>query len=582
MILAIKDSYTKILLNFNDSVTYDECEDNIWKESENVTLEEILFPVPVAYFNGSGVLSLESGEELPCDSSITYELWIYLIEGHFGFSSDRAYRGDTVCLCIGDEGIGYDTGITSYYPGQYVVAGSRETRLLSLNEWHYITLSVDKGKNHYISIDGNIVYSGFNSRDYSLSFLPMQLGSVPTWAYGRSNSFSFKGYIKGFRISSGIARYKNNFKCPTFPNAPNQEVAVNISIPNSEKSGSYKGKNEITYYYRVSFSKVSNNEALISVNYGKSSKEIKNSFSSISTTFNFDNYMNSEAILLSKANSEINKLKEYLNEIIDEIILPEESVIEYISDTTGIRYYLKQSLFTVDNAISSCRIVVNTFYSKDLTSFNNKYSQKVIRVNSENYSQYNSELLNLMESEINTCEFFLDTLIDTNILVPNTVYKNILAKNGDTYYLRLVYTLGLVTDTLAIINFKTTWGDTAEFKFTFSSKTFYIDASNYSFYYSLLSRLGNSELLDCAKMFENISNSKIIIRIEKNTKIKNIVTYSNTEINNKYQELISSKGQRLFCKVLNEEEKANTENLLDLSILAFRKNKDIFYIKNSF
>lgn len=575
--MAIKDNYTKILLNFNDSLTKDECEENIWKESGEIYLEKNLFSSPVAYFNGSGNLYLDS-EEISCDSSITYEFWIYLIEGHFGFSSDRA-RDDTVCLCIGNEGIGYETGITSYYPGQYTVAGSREINLLSLNEWHYITLSVENGNNHYISIDGNMTYLKSNSREYPLKFLPIQLGSTPTWAYGRSNPFSFRGYIKGFRISSGIARYKNNFKCPSFPNAPGQEIAINISIPKSEKSGSYRAKNSITYFYRVLFSKVSNSEALIQVFYGKNSKDIR--YSETSVAFTFYDFMNSEVILLSKANEEINKLKDYLNLIIDEINLPEESKFQYISEDTGIQYFIRQKYSSIDNTIYSCRIVLNTFFSK-YSDFSNesRFSVKAVPITPDNYSQTNSLLLDLSESELSSCKLFLDSLIGSNILIPSAKYKNIKAKNGDIYYIRIIYSLGQVSDTLANINYRTTWGNTAEFKFTYSNKSFFINSGNFKNYFSVISRLGENELNKCAQMFDNISNEKIIIRRNDNS-TGNIITYSETESSKRYLGiLVNDSDERLYCKLIDETEIANT---VSSAMLAIRNdNNKICYVSNDF
>lgn len=565
--------YSKILLNFNDSISYDECGNN-WNESGSVSLEEHLFSVPVAYFNGTeSCLYLES-EEISCESSVTYEFWIYLIEGHFGFTSNRAYRDDTVCICIGNEGIGFDTGITTYYPGLYVVSGSRESGLLSLNKWHYITISVDKFNNHFISIDGNIEYSGFNSRNYSLKFLPTQLGSTPTWAYGRSNIFPFKGFIKGFRVSSGIARYTNNFKCPEFPKAPGQEIGINISIPNSEKSGSYTGKNSITYYYKISFSKISNKDALVSVNYGKNLKEINANYSSSIIEFNFDNYMNSEVILLSKANSELTNLKNFFDSIIDEINLPEDSIVNYTSEITNINYSIRQNYYSVDNSISSCQIVLATYFKKDSSEI--KFSQKVLSVNSDNYSQLNSNLLDLSESELNSCKQFLDTLIDKNILIPNAQYKNIKAKNGNIYYLRLTYSLGQVSDTLANINYKTSWGTTAEFKFTYSNKTFYIDSSNFTFYYSLLSKLGNNELLECAKMFENISSEKIIIKNDNIT--RSIITYSKPDSFGNYLGIFKNNDKRIFCKLMEENKIASKDDFL----LAIKKDNKIYYISNDF
>lgn len=574
--MAIKDRYTKILLNFNNSIIKDECEENIWKKSENISLEENLFSSPVAHFNGFGNLSLENSEEISCDSSITYEFWIYLIEGHFGFSSNNV-KNDSISICIGNEGIGYETGITSYYPGFYVVAGSEKSNLISLNEWHYITLSVVNGNNHYISIDGNIVYSGLNSRNYPLKFLPTQLGSTPTWAYGRSNPFSFKGYIKGFRISSGIARYTSNFECPIFPNAPGQEVAVNIFIPNSEKSGSYRAKNSITYYYRVIFSKVSNKEALIQVFYGKTSRDIR--YSEKSIIFNFDNFMNSETILLSRANEEINTLKEHLNSIIDEIILPEDSKIQYISEDTGIQYFIRQKYFSIDNTIYSCRIVLNTFYSKNSDfSSESKFSMKVVSVTPDNYSQINSLLIDLSESEISSCKEFLNTLIDTNILIPDTKYKNIQAKNGDIYYMRLVYSLGQVSDTLANINYRVTWGNTAEFKFTFSNKSFFIDSEIFKNYYSTVSRLGENELNKCVQMFENISSNKIMIK-GSNEITRNIITYLKADSSNNYIGILKNKdNKRIYCKLLDENEITR----IDSSILVIRKDSKLYYINDSF
>ena len=577
--MAVKDSYTKILLNFNDSnnILLDECEENIWSASGNISLEKNLFSsTTCAYFNNSGTLYLN--ECIPIsDSSITYEFWIYIIEGHFGFSSDRAYRDDCICLCVGNEGIGYDTGVTSYYSGQYVVAGSKETNLISLNEWHYITLSVSEGKNHYISIDGNIVYSGFNSRGYSVNYLPSQLGSVPTWAYGRSNSFPFKGYIKGFRISSGIARYTSNFECPVFPNAPGQNTAINISIPNSEKSGSFKAKNGITYYYQSSYSKISNYQVQIFIYYRKADSD-KINFSSSTIEFTFDNFRDSESLILSKTNSEINSLKEYLNKIIDTIDFPEEYLIKYKSENTGITHYIKQSYSSVNNTITSCRVVLNTYYGKDSSSVNNRFSIKIISVNAENYSQLQSDLMELSESELTSCKEYLDTLIDPNILIPDTKYRNIKAKNGDIYYLRLSYSLGQVSNTLANINYKTSWSNIADFKYTFSSKSFYIDSDNYSSYFNLVSKLGENELAKCAKMFDNISTDKIMIRGDST---KNIITYitSENDFNEEYLGLLKDKNnQRIFCKI-TEENKITSKND---SSLAIKKDNNIYYIRNDF
>jgi hypothetical protein len=152
----------------------------------------------------------------------TFELWYY---------KTSATSGTTMLFdCrTGSSGSQYtmSSSFTNETPNWYVYSSTRITSSIStsLNAWHHFAVARSSGTTT-MYIDG--VSGGSFSDSTSYVSSRVAIGAYRTLA----TQYSFPGYIDGFRITKGVARYTSAFTPPTTAHSTstgdvNKQIVVN-------------------------------------------------------------------------------------------------------------------------------------------------------------------------------------------------------------------------------------------------------------------------------------------------------------------------------------------------------------------
>lgn len=189
---SIEDNVA-VCLPFNDSfnVAYDLCS-NIWNVTGSPTIEKFQNRTCIHLLSGQSIVI---NTPIDCiNSTFTAEFWLYfktsLINTPLG--SNKSLRTDIVSI---ETDNGY---IYSGYAGHYIIANKAKNLL---NSWHHVALTVSNRSAHKLFVDGMLVASGNESRNYSVKYLPLAINKL--------NSREI--YISNLIIYNGIAKYTENF-----------------------------------------------------------------------------------------------------------------------------------------------------------------------------------------------------------------------------------------------------------------------------------------------------------------------------------------------------------------------------------
>ncbi len=103
--------------------------------------------------------------------------------------------------------------------GTYTTSTGRPSQ----KAWHHIVFERDGSSNAKIFLDGQLVSSGTDTRDFNTNIIT--LGEKwPT-----NNEGGFQGYISNFRYVKGVMVYTGNFTVPTSPLTSTQTAGTNIA-----------------------------------------------------------------------------------------------------------------------------------------------------------------------------------------------------------------------------------------------------------------------------------------------------------------------------------------------------------------
>ena len=108
-----------------------------------------------------------------------------------------------------------------YHPtnGTYTTSTGRPSQKV----WHHLVFERDGSSNAKIFLDGQLVSSGTDTRDFNTNIIT--LGEKwPT-----NNEGGFQGYISNFRYVKGVMVYTGNFQVPTSPLTSTQSAGTNIA-----------------------------------------------------------------------------------------------------------------------------------------------------------------------------------------------------------------------------------------------------------------------------------------------------------------------------------------------------------------
>ena len=114
-----------------------------------------------------------------------------------------------------------DPIIYVYHPtsGTYTTSTGRPSQKI----WHHIVFERDGSSNAKIFLDGQLVSSGTDARDFNTNILT--LGEKwPT-----NNEGGFQGFMSNFRYVKGVSVYTGNFTVPTSPLTATQAAGTNIA-----------------------------------------------------------------------------------------------------------------------------------------------------------------------------------------------------------------------------------------------------------------------------------------------------------------------------------------------------------------
>lgn len=191
-----------------------------------------------------------------------------------------------------------------------------------------------------------------------------------------------KGYLDEVRITKGIAIWTENFTVPDRAGDPNIFVALPATM-----SGTHVAKNGNTYKYKVEFSTDSNTVGKYVTTWGLT--DYSQTYSTKTTTFTATTYQTSQATMKSNANTEINKLKNFLDTLIGIVSPP---AAETGTITIGDKTWYYKTVYTggepgTNIARVGCTLHAKTLFDSD-TSYRNAFMDESHIVRISNLSTY--------------------------------------------------------------------------------------------------------------------------------------------------------------------------------------------------
>ena len=212
------------------STTFDDSSGNIWTANgtAKISTDRSKFGTSSGKFDGAGhittpytpALSLVSGD-------FTIELWVW-VSAYTGTSQsivnkDGAYAASYSQYDISISSSGKLKGFLGNGNGLVGPAGTEFTgsTTVSLGAWHHVVV-VKFGTSFLGFLDGSVEWSG-TAPTMSEGSKPLYLG----YSSGQPASVYFRGYIAGFQILKGSAKYTAAFTPPT------SEFSAVFSISNT-------------------------------------------------------------------------------------------------------------------------------------------------------------------------------------------------------------------------------------------------------------------------------------------------------------------------------------------------------------
>lgn len=211
------DSYTKLMLNMNGtngSTVFTDSEivpKTATATGAVISTTQTRFGGSSGYFNGSSKVSIPSSSDLEFGTgNFTIDFDIYIssfpsvLSIIYSKRNGDAAVGFSICLSPTGNIVIYATSDGSTWN---IFSNIVFTSALSLNSWHHIAI-IRNGNYFYGFLDGTVTYTssaitlGFASNSY-----PANIGSSGNGGY-------FTGYLHGFRVSNGIARWISAFTPP--------------------------------------------------------------------------------------------------------------------------------------------------------------------------------------------------------------------------------------------------------------------------------------------------------------------------------------------------------------------------------
>lgn len=306
----------------------------------------------------------------------------------------------------------------------------------------------------------------------AIGYSPLGQYHLGTSIYGKY----FNGTIDEFKITNGAALWTSNFTPPTRPS----NLSFNVPLP-VEISGTYTAANQITYYYKATFSNSSDTAATITLIWGTSTS-YEQTYYNQATTFTAANYLNAPTTLTSTANTQINNLKNFMNTLIGTITAPTDTDHTYTA-TNGIVYHYKTNYSGGNTSITatSCTLTASTVWGTS-TSYGQTYKTDNLSVTISNYDTASSSIASTGDSQQTNLKTYLNTLIGT-VTIP-TATTGSFVKDGTTYYYKLNYTGGnsSITATSCTVTTQCLWGTSTSYGQTFATDSVTITPSTYAAY----------------------------------------------------------------------------------------------------
>lgn len=223
-------NFVTALLNFDGTsgtAVFPDATGKVWTAEGNIILSDAKTPYPgnvcSALFDGNGdglYFANSSGALISYQTPYTIESRVY-ITGNGATNRGSGLWGQTYNGGTGDQGLVIQAdGTVIIQRAAAVNGGSNQTTstvagVASSNAWHHVAETYD-GTTIRVFIDGVPQIAVTSSRGWNLTTQPLRVGRVlvPNYSSYRSD---LQGYMAGFRITNGVARWVDTFEPQSGP-----------------------------------------------------------------------------------------------------------------------------------------------------------------------------------------------------------------------------------------------------------------------------------------------------------------------------------------------------------------------------